>query len=406
MRCLYLTTFSVLCMLITGCSESEPPTPPPLEIPVVEVKQQDVPIILDMVGQTRGSKDIPIRARVDGILESLNFLEGRPVEEGQLLYTIETRPFDAKLAEAKSYLAEARTGRVKAKSDLDRIRPLAEINAVSQQDLDSAVAKFDAAVASVQAAQAQVEQAKIELGYTNIHAPITGRIGISQAKVGEYVGREPNPIVLNYVSKNDPIRVRFSINERDYLRIARKFIKRMDEFEKLESSEKSRLEVQGVKEDEGILELILADGTVHDHKGKIINYEAAIDPSTGTLTLEADFPNPDRLVLAGQFARVRSVIQVRKNVLLIPQRAMAELQGKFQVFVVNADGIIEVREVTPGPKFENFIIIEQGIKFGEDVATEGLLRLRNGMKIVAKEMPSIEKNKSDLDSSTKHSKGG
>ena len=144
-----LTIISVLCLFLLSCEKTEPPAPLPLEIPVVEVRQQDVPIILDMVGQTMGSRDIPIRARVDGTLESINFLEGRRVEEGQLLYTIETRPFDAKVVEAKGHLAEAYTARVKAKSDLDRIRPLAEINAVSQQDLDSAVAQFNAAVAAV-----------------------------------------------------------------------------------------------------------------------------------------------------------------------------------------------------------------------------------------------------------------
>ena len=143
----------LLSFYLHGCGEKEPPVPPPLEVPVFNIVQKDVPIILEMVGITLGSSDIPIRARVDGTLESIEFLEGRRVEKGQLLYTIETRPFDAKVVEAKGYLAEARTALVKAKSDLDRIRPLAEINAVSQQDLDSAVAKFDAAVASVQAAR-------------------------------------------------------------------------------------------------------------------------------------------------------------------------------------------------------------------------------------------------------------
>ncbi len=389
------TIIGVLCIFLLSCEKSEPPAPPLLEIPVVQVLEQDVPIILEMVGETSGSRDIPIRARVDGLIESIKFLEGRPVEKGQLLYTIETRPFDAKLAEAKSYLAEAHTARVKAKSDLNRIRPLAEINAVSQQDLDSAVAQFDAAVAAVQAAQAQVEQAEIELGYTNILAPISGRIGLSQAKVGEYVGKEPNPIVLNYVSQNDPITVRFSISEKEYLILARRVIhaiKELDESAKPQGDPK--------------LELILADRSIHEHKGSITNYEAAINPTTGTLTLEADFPNPDGLVLAGQFARVRSVTEVRENALLIPQRAMAELQGIFQVFIVNAEGIIEVREVTPGPKFENFIIIEQGLNSGEYIATEGLLRLREGMKILVKEKPPAEKkDKSVIDSSTKPSKG-
>lgn len=392
MRDLKLIIVCVLCIFQLSCGEPEPPAPAPLEIPIVEVIQQDVPIILEMVGQTLGSRDIPIRARVDGTLESINFLEGRVVEEGQLLYTIETRPFDAKVAEAKGYLAEASTLRVKAKSDLDRIRPLAEINAVSQQDLDSAVAQFDAAKGSVKAAQAKVEQANIELGYTEIHAPITGRIGLTLAKVGEYVGREPNPIVLNYVSQTDPIRVKFSINERDYLRFARKFtqaIKSLDEEQELSNS----------------LELILADGSIHEHKGRVTNYEAAINPTTGTLTLEADFPNPNTLVLAGQFARVRAVTQIKKGAILIPQRAMAELQGIFQVFIVNAEDIVEVRKVIPGPKYKNSIIIEEGLKPGERVATEGLLRLRSGMKVVVKDQASMQNEKQDSESKSNASNG-
>ncbi len=360
----------LLLIFQTGCEEAAPPPPPLLEISVADVVQQDVPIILDMVGQTLGSRDIPIRARVDGTLESINFLEGRLVQKGQLLYTIDTRPFDEKVVEANGYLAEARTMKAKAKSDLDRIRPLAEINAVSQQDLDSAVAEFDAAVGAMQAAMAQVEQAKIELSYTSIHSPLTGRIGLSKAKVGEYVGKEPNPIVLNYVSQTDPIRVRFSINERQYLRFAREFTKEIKNVDK--------------REDDSELELILADGSIHNHKGKVTSFEAAIDPTTGTLTLEADFPNPDSIVLAGQFARVRAQVQILKNALLVPQRAISELQGKFQVMVVTNENIIEVRKITPGPIHNNLRVIEEGLKPGENIATEGLLRLRNGMKIIPK----------------------
>ena len=358
------------CVALVGCEQQEPPAPPLLEVPVVEVVQQDVPVILEMVGQTLGSSDIPIRARVDGVLESIEFLEGRVVKKDQLLYTIDTRPFDAKVVEAQGYLAEAQTSLAKSKSDLDRIRPLAEINAVSQQDLDSAVAQFEAAKGKLQAAKAQVEQAKIELGYTNIHSPISGRIGLTRAKVGEYVGKEPNPIVLNYVSKIDPIRVRFAINERQYLRFARKITQEMKNIDD--------------DRDDTTLELILADGTVHDHKGRVTSFEAAIDPTTGTLSLEADFPNPDSIVLAGQFARVRAQAQVLKNALVIPQRAINELQGNFQVMVVTSENTIEVKPVVLGPVYQNMRVIEEGLSSDDRVATEGLLRLRNGMSVVPK----------------------
>lgn len=371
MRNFILPVSLAACVSLLGCEQKEPPAPPPLKVPTIEVHQQDVPVILELVGQTLGSRDIPIRARVDGVLESIEFLEGRLVQKDQLLYTIETRPFDAKVVEAQGYLAEAETTLTKEKSDLNRIRPLAEINAVSQQDLDSAVAKFEAAKGKLQAANAQVEQAKIQRGYANIYSPITGRIGLTRAKVGEYVGKDPNPIVLNYVSQTDPIRVRFAINEKEWLRFARKFSQKIKEFDE--------------EEEESALELILADGSIHDHKGEVTSFEAAINADTGTLTLEADFPNPDSIVLAGQFARVRAQVEVLRDALLVPQRAINELQGNFQVLVVTAENIIEVRTVELGPIHENMRVIKKGLEPGERVATEGLLRLRNGMKIIPTE---------------------
>ena len=180
----------------------------------MELEPRTVPLYIEQVGQTRGSIDIPIRARVDGFLEEMQFLEGRPVTKGQLLYVIDPQPFRARLVEAQGRLAQAETSLAKSRSDLERIRPLAEMDAVSQQDLDGAVAQYEAAMGAVQASAAQVEQAEIELGYTRITAPVDGLIGITQAKVGEYVS---NATVLNFVSQAHPIRVRFSINEREYL---------------------------------------------------------------------------------------------------------------------------------------------------------------------------------------------
>ncbi len=359
----------LLASMLAGCGEAEPPAPPPLNIPVVEVIQKDVPIYIDMVGQTLGSVDIPIRARVQGFLESMDFLEGRDVEKGDLLYTIDPLPLEAKVVEAKGRLAEARTMLAKAKSDLDRIKPLAEMKAVSQQDLDAAVAQYEAAQGSLQAVDAQVDQAQIELSYTRIHSPIDGRIGISVANVGEFVGAAPNPVVLNYVSQTDPIRARFSINEREYLRWAR----RLAEFRKntgKDPAEKGRG-----------LELILADGTVHPYKGYVVTYDAAINPTTGTFRLEADFPNPNDIVLAGQFARVRGVLETRRGALLAPQRAVTESQGNFSVIVINAENKVEIRAVTPGPRIDKLWIIEKGLKPGERVAVGGIQRLRNGMVV-------------------------
>jgi membrane fusion protein (multidrug efflux system) len=344
---------------------------PPLEVRVFETEARDIPLFLDMVGQTLGSVDIPIRARVDGVLEEMHFREGRPVRKGQLLYVIDPTPFQSKVVEAEGRLAEARTNLAKADSDLDRIRPLAEMKAVSQQDLDAAVAQFEAAQGALQAARAQVEQANIQLGYTRITAPIDGLIGITQAKVGEYVGREPNPVVLNFVSQTDPIRVRFSINEQEYLRFSRALSRSLRQLDQEEAS----------KDD---LEMILADGTVHEYRGGVVSFNAAIDPQTGTLTLEADFPNPDRIVLPGQFARVRGSPETRKDAIAVPQRAVIETQGLYQLAVIAADGTVDLRRVEMGPRIDNRWIVNSGLEPGERIALDGLQRLRSGIKVVAK----------------------
>jgi membrane fusion protein (multidrug efflux system) len=356
-----LLTAAVLC----ACAAEEPPPTAPPEIAVVKVIARDTLITQDFVGQTLGSTDIPIRARVEGFLESRNFIEGREVEEGQLLYTIEQRPYLAKVVEAEGRLAESRTMLAKARADLARIEPLAKMKAVSKQDLDASVAERDAAMGAVQATEAQLELANIELGYAEIHSPINGYIGISQAQVGEFVGSPPNPVVLNYVSLTDPIRVRFSINERDFLRLSREVSRRrhLDE-----QAATPRMEV----------ELILADGSIHSHKGTIVASDAAMNPDTGTFTLEADFANPDSIVIAGQFARARIAIDRLHGALLIPQRAVAELQGNFRVFAVAEDGTVKLKTVQLGPQVGRMMVVESGLEAGEQIAIEGLLSLQNG----------------------------
>jgi len=359
------------CLALGGCGR-EAPTLPPLEVSVLEVRPADYPIYLEMVGQTLGSVDIPIRARVDGVLEEMHFLEGRPVEKGQLLYVIDPQPYEARVVEAQGRLAEARTRLAKAQSDLERIRPLAAMDAVSQQDLDGAVAQYEAAQGSVQAAEAQVEQARLQLGYTRITAPVDGLIGITQAKVGEYVGRSPNPVVLNVVSRTDPIRVRFAVNEREYLRFRREFAARMRALDER-------------ADDRSTLQLLLADGSVHEYLGDVVSFDAAIDPGTGTFTLEADFPNPERIILPGQFARVRGVVDERRGALAVPQRAVMETQGLFQLAVVGEDGTVELRRVERGPRREKLWIVDSGLEPGERIALDGLQRLRTGMKVETKQ---------------------
>jgi membrane fusion protein (multidrug efflux system) len=365
----------VAATLLAACGAEAPPPAKPPEIKVVEVVQRDTRITQDFVGQTLGSTDIPIRARVEGFLESRNFREGRSVEKGQLLYTIDQRPFRTKVVAAEGRLAESSTMLAKARADLSRIRPLAEMKAVSQQDLDASVAQRDAALGSVQASEAQLELANIELGYTEIHSPINGFIGITKAQVGEFVGAPPNPVVLNFVSLTDPIRVRFSINEREYLRLSRALAERRRHGrDDRPDDETSMNEVQ----------LILADGSIHSHLGRVVASDAAINPLTGTFTLEADFPNPDAIVIAGQFARARMPVDNRPDALLVPQRAVAELQGNFRVFVVADDGTVTMKAVKLGPQVGRMMIVESGLKAGERVAIEGLLSLKDGATVQPK----------------------
>jgi membrane fusion protein (multidrug efflux system) len=368
----------LLAGLLAGCGggDQAESQAPPLTVLVTEAERRDVPLYIEHVGSTRGNQDVPIRARVDGFLESMDFQEGGFVSQGDLLYTIDAQPFQARLVEAQSQLAAARTGLAKASSDLERIRPLAEMNAVSQQDLDSAVAQEAAARASVQAGQAAVDLAEIELSYTRITAPIDGLIGLSQAKPGEYVGREPNPVVLNVLSDVEPIRVRFAISERDYLTLARNFMNSKPR----DSRRRDRNSPAG---DDGKLELILADGTTHPHRGDVIAIAQAVDPQTGTYSIEAAFPNPEKLLLPGQFARVRGVYDTLENAVVVPRQSISELQGLFRVYVVGPDGTVEAREIEKGPDADLEVVVTAGLEAGEAVIVEGLQRVRPGMTVNA-----------------------
>ncbi|MEJ2137999.1 MAG: efflux RND transporter periplasmic adaptor subunit [Gammaproteobacteria bacterium] len=359
-----------MAALLAGCDwlEGDAPAMPPMAVQVVKAKRTDVPLFFEMVGGTLGNQDVPIRARVEGFLESRDFEEGTFVKKGDLLYTIDPQPFKAKLVAAQSELAAAQTRLAKAQSDLARIKPLAEMNAVSQQDLDSAVAQEAASRAAVEAAEAGVELAEIELSYTRIQAPIDGLIGLTKAKPGEFVGREPNPVVLNTLSDIDPIRVRFSISEREYLTLARGVLQ--------EGGREVRANRDG-----NPLQLILADGTEYKHVGYLDGSAQSIDSSTGTFTLEATFENPDSLLLPGQFARVRAEYTTLTNAVVIPRQAVVELQGRFQVYVVNADNIVELVQVQTGPPKGNDIVIESGLNGGERVIVEGVQKVRPGMAV-------------------------
>ena len=354
------------------------------EVEVYRIVPQDIPVYQEFIGQIHGIRDIAIRARVEGYLEGMYFQEGFPVNKGALLYTIESQPFEEEVAARLSALAEARTNLAKAESDLNRYRPLAEQNAVSQSDLDAAVAKYEAARAGVEAANANLRASKIKLGYTQIKSPIAGIIGKTRAKVGDFVGRDPNPVILNVVSAIDTILVDFFITENQYLTLAREFIGRND----------SLNAVKKQKRRTG-LELILSDGSVYSEKGAVDFIDRGVDPATGAILVQASFNNPDRLIRPGQFGRIRAPLEEIKGGIMIPQRSVMELQGRYRVYTINDSNKVDLREIEPGQKYQNFWIIEAGLSAGDRVVYEGLQKVRPGatVKPVEKEVALIQQER-------------
>ena len=362
----------IICssLLVLACSEdkmSKTP-PPPAEVSVIETKAEDIPIYLEFVGQTFGLKDIAIRARVEGFLEGMHFQEGSEVKKGDLLYTLESQPFEEKVAVKMSHVAEVMTMLAKAKGDLDRIEPLAKMNAISKSDLDEAVAAYDATLSALEASEAALRASKIELSYTKIHSPINGIIGKTQAKVGDFVGKEPNPVILDTVSQLDTILVTFFLTETQYLKAARELLSA--------TSEK-------VEEREANFELILIDDSLYKYKGKPDFVDREVDTTTGAILVQASFPNPEKLLRPGQFVKVRIRAESVKDGIWIPQRSVMELQGLFNVLVVNPEGKIESREVTVGSKVGSLWLIKEGLKPGEKVVYEGLQKVKDGAAVNA-----------------------
>ncbi len=356
----------IFILLFNSCGKKEEQSkPPPPDIAVYQTTAQDVPIYREFVGQIYGFKDIAMRARVEGFLEGIHFDEGSRIKKGALLYTLESQPFEADVAAKMSKVAEAKTMLAKAESDLKRIKPLAEQNAVSQSDLDAAVAQYEASIASVEAAEANLRASKIQLGYTKIYSPVSGIIGKTKAKVGDFVGRNPNPVILNIVSRIDTILVQFFITETDYLQFARRY-----------TPQRSTAEPGEVE-----LELILADGSLYEHKGNIDFADREVDPTTGAMLIQASFPNPDRLLRPGQFARIKARVDVVKGGILIPQRCVAELQGLYSVYVVDDSNNVQRREVKLGPKIRQFWLVKEGLKPGEKIVYEGLQKVKDGLTV-------------------------
>ena len=362
--------FLVLAFAVASCSEQQK-TPEPPEIPVVEVTRQKVPVTIDFVGQIYGEVDIPIRARVKGFLEGIHFQEGSRVDKGQLLYTIDQQEYQTQVARQMSQVAEAQTAFAKAESDLNRIKPLAEINAVSKSDLDAAQASYDAALAYVDAAKANLKLSRIQLDYCFVKSPIDGIIGKTNAKVGEFVGQSPNPVILNTVSIIEKVRVEFFLTENDYLKLAREIAERREKNDTTPAGGKAKID------------LILSDGTVHPYEGTIDFINREVDEETGSLLVQASFDNPDQILRPGQFARVR--VEVSENdALLVPQRCLSEMQGQFSVTAVNDSNEVMIKPVKTGGVYKDYRIIKSGVEPGDRIVLEGLQKIRPGMKIKPK----------------------
>jgi membrane fusion protein (multidrug efflux system) len=357
--------FLVVSILFTGCKKEQQAVIPPQPFEVYEIKTKSVPIYQEFVGQIYGEKDIPIRARVVGFLDGIHFNEGERVQKGQLLYSIDPDPLLQEVAAQTSMVAQAQTVLAQAESDLKRIEPLAALSAVSEQELSMATSQRDAAASGLEAAKANLKLAELNLGYAKMYAPIEGIIGKTLAREGEFVGKEPNPVILNTVSQLRDVRVQFFLTERDYLKVAREYIGRTNS--KVETSKNDKIELQ----------LILADGELYQHSGKVDFIDRNVDSETGSILVQATFPNPDRLIRPGQFARVKIKVREAKDAILIPQKCAKELQGQFSVMFVNKENIVESKQVVIIDKFGEFYLVEEGLKNGDKIIMEGLQKARS-----------------------------
>jgi membrane fusion protein, multidrug efflux system len=347
----------VVALTFSACSKPAPPPPPPPDVVVADVIQKDVPIYAEWVGTTEGNVTAQIRARVQGYLQKRSYDEGTLVREGDLLFVIDPRPYQAALDQDKGELGRADAALAKAQQDVARFTPLAAEKAISQQELDNAIQASRAAKAAVDSARAAVEKARLNLDWTQVKSPIAGIAGIAIAQVGDLVSENT---LLTTVSQVDPIKVSFPISEQEYLKFA------------------DRIDVSSRKEDRASLELILADGNVYPEKGRASVANREVDVKTGTMMIVALFPNSRNLVRPGQYAKVRATMETRQGALLVPQRAVQELQGSHQVAVVGADNKVAMRAVKAGARLGDLWVINEGLKPGERIVVEGLQKVREG----------------------------
>jgi membrane fusion protein (multidrug efflux system) len=353
---------ALLC--VPGCRQKPRATPPPPIVEVAAVTQADVPVYHEWVGTLDGLVNATIRAQVTGYLIAQDYREGDAIKKGDLLFEIDPRPFQAVLDQAKGQLAQAEAKLGKTELDVKRYAPLVKDRAISQEEFDDAVQANLEAKAAVLSAQAQEEQAQLNLGFTKIVSPIDGIASIAKGQIGDLVG--PATGELTTVSTINPIKAYYNVTEQAYINFARLFLTESDRAERLK-----QLEIQ----------LILGDGTVYPRIGRIYTPDREIGLTTGALRLEARFPNPDGALRPGEFVRVRVKFEVRHGALLVPQRAVSELQGAYQVAVVDMDKQVHIQPVHVGERSGNLWIIDSGLEPGEHVVVEGLQKIRDGLAV-------------------------
>jgi membrane fusion protein, multidrug efflux system len=343
-----------------GCKKDQPAPPPPPAVAVADVTLTNVAFTTEFIGLLDSPQNVEVRARVEAFVEKVSFTEGIEVKEGDRLFALDKRPFEERLAAANGMLAEAMAALNKSQADVARLRPLAEKKAIPQQDLDNAVASVAVGQANMLSAEARAKSAELDLGYCDVRAPLSGLIGARQVSVGSLVGKG-EPTLLATISTLDPIWFYCSISEVDYLRAER------------------RLRETGRQMADVALTLILADGSEHPDRGRWVFLDRAVDTKTGTIRARGEFPNSSKVLRPGMFARIRISIPTEQGSILVPERALVELQGRHFVWVVGADHKSRQRSVEVAPiRIAGHAVIQEGLTAGERFVVEGLQKLREG----------------------------
>lgn len=363
---LHLVAFAVV---VAGCKREESAkAPPPPEVLVTEAAVRDVPVHREWIGTLDGSENAEIRARVTGYLLRRNYQEGTLVKKGDLLFEIDPRPFEAALAEAKSQLAQGKAMQLATMADAERARELYQKKVIAEQEFTNKVQLNESNVAKVKALEAAVEQAQLNLDFCKITSPVDGIAGIAKAQVGDLVGTVSSS-VLTSVSTLDPIKIIFPVSEADYLAASQRIQEAMNK--PLDQRSES-------------LEVILADGSPFPHKARLLAVDRQVKANTGTILVTALLQNPGNVLRPGFFARARVVSEVLKDAVVVPQRAVNEVQGSYQLAIVGPDGKAEIRPVQMGPRVGSDWVITSGLKAGEKVIVEGIQKVRSGSPVLAK----------------------